>query len=108
MSTVGEAIRLMNEKHCHPTHHITMIRTELIPEEMVSINTPHTLMKQTFDWRYDFTKKDAKEKYTVTLTKQDIEFLGNAIELYNQASFEYHIKPILERMVDNAVGEVRE
>ena len=109
MSTVKEAIEQLNEKHCHPAgFHVAMHSMDLFPEEMTDNNAMYNLMTQTFDWRYEkLGYEQAKVKYTVKLTKDDIKYIGNAMEVYNRVMFEMHIAPAIERMVKK-IGEEQE
>lgn len=99
MSTVKEAITMLNEKHCHPAkHHVAMVNMDYLPKDLAYDNTAHDLMKQTYDWRYDFVKSD-KDEYTVTLTKENVKYLGNAIEVYNRIMFELYLEPELKSII---------
>ena len=96
MSTVGEAVKMMNDVHLHPAgFHLFYVRDDLILEN--SGNAPHHLMRQTYDWRYE---EPDKENYTVTLSAGDMKFIGNAIEVYERACFTRHLEPALKRMIE--------
>lgn len=100
MSTVKEAIDMMNTQHCHPSgFHLTMVRQDLVPESAAGEkegNTCHRLLKQTYDWRYH---EPDKAEYTVKLTADDMKYIGRALEIYNQVVYEIHLKPALESMI---------
>ena len=103
--TVGDAIRELNEKHCHEAgYHVCMHYMKLLPEELANTDAPHHLMKQTYDWRYG---KPDRESYTVTLTGEDMEYIGNALEVYERAMFELHLKPHIEEIC-RKMGERQE
>lgn len=114
MSTVKEAIDMMNTQHCHPSgFHLTMVRQDLVPESAAGEkegNTCHRLLKQTYDWRYH---EPDKAEYTVKLTADDMKYIGRALEIYNQVVYEIHLKPALESMMKSMSentkgGEVNE
>ena len=95
--TVGDAIKELNEQHCHEMgFHVAMVPMDHLPEEMQEVELPARLFKQTYDWRY---RKPDKELYTVTLTAEDMEFLGHAIEVYDRIMFDLHMKPHLEETI---------
>lgn len=92
--TFGEALDRLNQ-HCHPAgYHVSMHRTELLPLE--ASNTPHDIIKQTYDWRF---QEPDKEEYTITLTAENVKYIGRAIEVYTEALCELHIKTHLEDIV---------
>jgi len=104
MSTVKEVVDLLNEQHVHPAgHHVTIVDQRFLPEKDVCDDAPHRLMRQTFDWRYQFVKPD-KEEYTVKLSADDIRYIGNAIEIYNKILFELYVGPAFKRMVAKMGG----
>ena len=95
--TVKEAIDALNETHCHGAgFHVAMHNMEHCPEELANSDAMYHLMKQTYDWRYG---KPEKEQYTVTLSGADMEYIGNALEIYNRVMFELHIEPALKRII---------
>lgn len=107
MSTVREALDMLNETLHKSEYHAEMVRMELMPEEMAFDNTPHDLMKQTYDWRYEdagITKPD-KDEYTVKLTADNVRYIGRAIEVYEKFLSELWVKPALKRIVTK-LGEV--
>lgn len=96
MSTVGEAVKMMNDEHLHPAgFHLFYVRDDLIAEH--SGDAPHHLMSQTYDWRYEGPDK---ESYTVTLSADDMKYIGNAMEVYQTAYFTRHLAPALKRMIE--------
>lgn len=100
MSTVGEAVKMMNDVHLHPQgFHLFFVREDLLAED--SGDTPHHIMSQTYDWRFG---KPDKEEYTVKLTAEDMEYLGKALEVYHEANFTRYLKPALERMIEKMGG----
>ena len=101
-ATVGEAVRLLNEKHLHPTHHLFFVSMDLLPEKMMELETIHNVMKQTFDWR--FGGKPDKAEYTLTLSADDMRYIGNAMEVYHQALYELYLEPHLEEMCKKMTG----
>ncbi len=104
MSTVMEAVELLNKQHVHPVgHHVTIVDQRFLPEKNACDETPHRLMRQTFDWRYPFVKPD-KEEYTVRLSADDIRYIGNAIEVYDKILFELYVGPAFKRMVAKMGG----
>ena len=51
--TIKSIIKQLNDEHCHPAGmHLTMVRLDLVPEDLASVETEHDLMQQTYDWRY--------------------------------------------------------
>lgn len=106
MNTVGEAIKELNDRHCHPNNfHIAMIEMDLLLEGTdEENNTSHDLMKQTYDWRYagkikgqELPKDD--DVFHVDLTAANMRYIGRALEVYDKLCFDLHMKPILERMI---------
>lgn len=101
-ATFGEAVRLLNEKHLHPTHHLFFVSMDLLPEKMMELETSYNVMKQTFDWRFGGTPD--KPEYTLTLSADDMRYIGNALEVYHQALYELYIEPQLEEMCKKMTG----
>lgn len=99
MSTVGEAIKALNDKHCHPNNfHVAMIAMDLLPEPTsAEDNTMHDLLTQTYDWRYE--KPGDDEVYHVSLNADNMRYIGRALEVYNRIIFELHMKPHLEEVI---------
>ena len=95
--TVENVIKELNDRYCHAEgFHVAMIPMDHLPEEMSEVELPAHLLKQTYDWRY---RKPDKEQYTVTLTAEDMEFLGHAIEVYDRIIFDLHMRPHLEEII---------
>ena len=101
-ATVGEAVRLLNEKHLHPSHHLFFVRMDLLPEKMMALDTIHNVMKQSFDWRFGGVPD--KAEYTLTLSADDMRYIGNALEVYHTAMFGLYLKPQLEAMCKAMTG----
>jgi hypothetical protein len=100
-TTVAEAIKMLNEKHIHPSgFHLFFVRGELLKdlwdESECGRDAAAHLMHQTYDWRYG---KPDKAEYTVTLSAADMEVVGAAMEVYHEAVFTRYLKPELERMI---------
>lgn len=101
MSTVREAVKMMNNVHLHPQgFHLFFVREDLLSENPSDV--PHNIMKQTYDWR--FGKKPDKEQYTLTLSAADMEYLGNALEVYHEAIYTRYIEPDLENILGKLGG----
>lgn len=105
MSTVGEAIKKLNELTHEKNFHVTMVNMDLIPEGTnEENNTPYELMYQTYDWRYAGKVKghglpDKDTVFHVDLTADNMAYIGRALEVYNRLYFEVHMKPILDYMI---------
>jgi len=101
-TTVAEAIKMLNEKHCHPSgFHLFFVRDDLLKDlwdesECGRDATAH-LMRQTYDWRYG---KPDKAEYAVTLSAADMEVVGAAMEVYDRAVYTRHLEPRLERIIE--------
>ena len=95
--TVQDAIELINDKHLHPNdYHLSMHRMDLLPEMMAYSDTPHRIMQQSYDWRYG---RPGRDRYTLTLSDEDMEYLGKAIELFHETLADLYIRPHLEDML---------
>lgn len=111
MSTVGEALELLNKQTHEKKFHVTMVNMDMIPEGTEEEeNTMHDLMQQTYDWRYagkikghDLPSDDTV--FHVDLTAANMRYIGAALECYSRIHFEIYMKPILERMMDK-IGEI--
>lgn len=102
MSTVGEAVEMLNETHLHPQgFHLFFVRDELIDDGSGDGDPPYTLMRQTYDWRFD---RPDKPEYTVTLSAADMEYIGKAMEVYHEACYTRHLEPALRRLI-KSLGE---
>lgn len=100
MSTVGEVVKMMNEVHLHPQgFHLFFVSEKLIAEDLG--DTPHHILSQTYDWRYG---KPDKEEYTIKLTAADVEYLGKALEVYDEAIFTRYLKPEIECLMEKLGG----
>ena len=103
--TIKSIIKQLNDEHCHPAgYHLSMLRMDLMPEDLASVNTEHDLMQQTYDWRYHPPEADY---YTVNLSADDMRYIGNALEIYSRAMFELHIEPQLEQLIKK-MGDLNE
>lgn len=97
-TTLGEAVEQLNEKCAHPAgFHLALLEMRLFPEELENSETVHDLIKQTYDWRWHEPKKDA---YTVTLSAENMRFIGNAIEAYTRVMNEIYIEPYIKEIVE--------
>ena len=111
MSTVGEAIRMLNEQTHKSNFHVSMTNMDLIPEGTnEENNTSHDLMQQTYDWRYagKIKGRDLPDKDTVfhvDLTADNMAYIGRALEVYDRLHFEVHIEPALKNIIQK-MGDV--
>ena len=96
--TVQDALDEINKALHLKGAHAEFVTDQYLTEEMCNSNTPHNLMSQSFDWRYDFVKP-TKDEYTVKLTVDDIRYIGNAIEVYEKFLFGRFIKPSLNTII---------
>lgn len=104
MSTVKEAVDLMNEKHLHPQgFHLFYVSEELIGEGIG--NTLHDLIRQTYDCRY---RKPPAETFTVMLTANDVSVLSNALEILNSAYVSRYLEPDIRRIAEKMGGKNNE
>lgn len=102
VSTFGETVQMLNEKYAHPSgFHLSLLNTGLFPEELADSDTPHELIKQTYDWRWSEPKE---EEYTVRLSAENMRFVGNAIEAYVKTMNELYVEPHLEEIVRKMMG----
>lgn len=102
VTTIDEAIKMLNEKHCHPSgFHLFFVRDEPIKdlwdENEHGRDAMAHLMRQTYDWR--FGRPEQKE-YTVTLSAADMEVVGAAMEVYTRAAFTRYLEPELGRIME--------
>ena len=104
MSTVKEAITMLNET-LHPQgYHVGMVPLNMMCyDDMLGGDgygdAEHNLIKQTYDFRYN---KPDKENYTVTLSNKDMQYIGRAMELYHRVCFdryEKEMKEVFKRMI---------
>lgn len=96
--TVKDAIRQLNDDYCHPAGmHLTMVRLDLTPEDLASVETEHDLMQQTYDWRY---RQPERERYYVVLSAKDMQYIGNALEIYGNIMSELHVEPKLKELIE--------
>ena len=91
--TVKDAIRQLNDDYCHPAGmHLTMVRLDLTPEDLASVET-----QQTYDWRY---RQPERERYYVVLSAKDMQYIGNALEIYGNIMTELHVIPKLKELIE--------
>lgn len=45
-----------------------------------------------------------KAEYTLTLSADDVRYIGNAMEVYHRALYELYLKPQLEEMCKKMTG----
>ena len=98
MSTLGEVVKELNERTCHPNNfHVAMINMDLLPEPTSEEdNTMHDLLKQTYDFRFD---KPGDDVFHVDLTADNMRYIGRALEVYNEIIFNLHMKPLLKEII---------
>ena len=102
VSTFGETVQMLNEKYAHPSgFHLSLLDMGLFPEELSGSETPHELLTQTYDWRWD---EPEKEEYNVKLSAENMRFVGNAIEAYRKTMNELYVEPHLEEIVRKMMG----
>ena len=102
VSTFGETVQMLNEKYAHPSgFHLSLLDMGLFPEELSGSETPHELLAQTYDWRWD---EPEKEEYNVKLSAENMRFVGNAIEAYRKMMNELYVEPHLEEIVRKMMG----
>ena len=100
--TVKDAIRFLNDEALHPKgFHAFFIRDDLISEDPAG--TQAAFMSQTYDWRWG--SKPDKAYYAVTLSAEDVEYIGKAFEIYAEAVNSRYIRPALERIVEK-IGKI--
>lgn len=104
VATVGDAVKLMNEKHCHPNgFHLFMVPENLIEDPWDEHGAVNHLMRQTYDWRYGSigsNKKKMKKEYNVKLTREDMEVIGSAMQVYQIAAYTRYLEPKLKEVVE--------
>jgi hypothetical protein len=111
MSTVGEAIKALNEQTHKKNFHVFMVNMDEVPEGTdEEENTAHDLMQQTYDWRYAGKITGHKlpsddTVFHVDLTAANMRYIGRALELYNRVHFDMRMKPILENMIQK-MGDI--
>lgn len=103
MITFGEAVEMLNEQHAHECgYHLSTLDITLFPKELAHSDTPHNLMKQTYDWRW---YEPDKETYSVELSADDMRYIGYALEAYNKTMGELYIEPELKKLAESLGGK---
>lgn len=103
--TIKSIIKQLNDEHCHPAgYHLSMLRMDLMPEDLAGVNTEHDLMQQTYDWRYH---PPDKESYMVELSAKDMRYIGNAMEIYSRVMSELHVEPKLKELI-RKMGDMKD
>lgn len=95
--TVKDAIRRLNDDNCHPAGmHLTMVRLDLVPEDLADVETERNFREQTYQqyWNPD------KNGFVVTLSDEDVEYISNALEVYNGIMSELHVEPKLKELIE--------
>lgn len=95
--TVKDVIRQLNDDNCHPAGmHLTMVRLDLLPQCLAYAQTGHNFREQTYPqyWNPD------KDGFVVTLSDEDVEYISNALEVYNGIMSELHVEPKLKELIE--------
>ena len=95
--TVKDVIRQLNDDNLHPDGmHLTMVRLDLVPEDLADVETEHNFREQTYPqyWNPD------KDGFVVTLSDEDVEYISNALEVYNGIMSELHVEPKLKELIE--------
>ena len=98
-NSITDLLTIINEQSLHCIGlHADVVRMDLIPEDAArakQADAYHHLLRQTFDWR---TGSPDKAEYTVTLTSDELTYIGAAMEVYSRLVFNLHSKTVLDEI----------
>ena len=95
--TVKDVIRQLNDDNLHPDGmHLTMVRLDLVPEDLADVETERNFREQTFPQYWN----PEKDGYGVTLSDEDVKYISNALEVYNGIMSELHVMPKIKELIE--------
>lgn len=99
--TIKSIIKQLNDEHCHPAgYHLSMLRMDLMPEDLADVETDHNFREQTYPQYWN----PEKDGFVVTLSDEDVKYISNALEVYNGIMSELHVEPKLKELIEKMGG----